>query len=80
MRGKRKLVGERDGLLGLTDELTEFVASCCAERVDEEVTVGAKLMAVNVYHEQWGGLSPPWKQFRINKVDKYSRLRFRLRK
>ena len=27
-------------------------------------------MTVNFYHEQRGGLSLPWKQFRINEVEK----------
>ena len=39
----------------LADELAEIVAYWCAERKNKEATTAGKLMAVNIYHEQWGG-------------------------
>ena len=55
----------------LVEELTEFMAYCCAERKSTKATVAGKLMAVNVYHEHWGQLSPPLQHFRI-KAEKKS--------
>ena len=53
LRAKRNWLGayEREELV---EELAEFMAYCCAERNNKDATVEGKLMAVNVYHEQWG--------------------------
>ena len=34
----------------LVEELTEFMAYCCAERKNKESTVAGKLVAVNDHH------------------------------
>ena len=52
------------------EELTEFMAHCCAERKNKEATVAGTWMAVNFNHEQWGGLSLPLQHFRIQAVKK----------
>ena len=52
----------------LVEELTEFMAYCCAERKNEEATVAGKLITVNFYHEQWVGLSSPLQHVRIKAV------------
>ena len=62
----RKELGEWE----LVEELTGFMAYCCAERKNMEATVAGKLMAVNLYHEQWRGLSLPLQHFRIQAVKK----------
>ena len=43
---------------------------CSPERKDNDSTVAGKLVAVNVYHEQWVGLSLPPQHFRIKAVKK----------
>ena len=35
----------------LVDELTEFMAYCCAVRKNKEGTMSGKLVAVNFYYE-----------------------------
>ena len=55
MRGNGNWLGKGLGEWELVEERTEFMADCCAERKNKEATVAGKLMAVNVYHEQWGG-------------------------
>ena len=52
----------------LVDDLTEFRAYCCAEGNNKEATVTGTLMAVNLYHEQWVGLSLQLWHFRIKEV------------
>ena len=54
----------------LVDELTEFMAYCCAERKNKEATAAGKLMAVKFYHGLWVGLSLPLQHLRINSVRK----------
>ena len=54
----------------LVEELTEFMAYCCAERKNKESTVEGKLAAVNVYYKQVVGLSLPLQHFRIKAVKK----------
>ena len=54
----------------LVEELTEFMAYCCAERKNKETTVAEKLIAVNVSHEKWVGLFLPLQHFRIKAVRK----------
>ena len=71
MRRNGNWLGNEMDEWGLADELTEIVAYCCAERKNKEATVAGNLMAaVHFYHEQWGGLSRPRKQFRIEDVEK----------
>ena len=65
MRGKGNRLGKKLDKWELVDELTEFMAYCCAERKNMEATVAWNLMAVNVYQEHWGGLSLPLHHFRI---------------
>ena len=36
----------------MAEELTDFMAYCCAERKNKESTVAGKLVAANLYHEQ----------------------------
>ena len=73
MRGKGNWLGNELGEWGLVEELTEFMAYCCAEGKNKEATVAGKLMAVNVYHEQWGGLSLPLQPVRNQAVKKGNR-------
>ena len=54
---------------GLVD-LAELMTYYCAERKNKEVPVAGKLVAVNVYHEQWVGLPLPLQHFRIKAVRK----------
>ena len=70
MRGKDNCLGKELGEWELVEELTEFIAYCCAEGRNKEATVAGKLMAVNFYHEQWGGLTLPLQHFRIQAVKK----------
>ena len=53
MRGKGNWLGKELDEWELVEELTEFMAYCCAGRKNKEATVAGKLMAVNFYHEQW---------------------------
>ena len=76
MRGKGKWLGKELGEWELVKELTEFMAYCGAARKNKEATVARKLMGVNFYHEQWGGLSLP-QHFRIQAVKKLSGRRIR---
>ena len=73
MRGKGNWLGKEQGEWELVEELTEFMAYCCAERKNKEATVAGKLLAVNVYHEQWGVLSLPLQPVRIQAVKKGNR-------
>ena len=48
--------------------IAEFTAYCCTERKNKEATVVGKMVALNVYHEQWVRLSLPLQHFRIQAV------------
>ena len=41
----------------LVDELTAFMAYCCAVRGNKERTIMGKRQAFYFYHEQWMGLT-----------------------
>ena len=51
----RKDMGE----IGLVGELVEFMRYCCAGKVNKESTIVGKLVAINLYNEQFLGLSVP---------------------
>ena len=47
------------------------MAYCCAERENKEAVAAGELMAVNLYHEQWGVLLlMPLQRYRIEEVKK----------
>ena len=73
MRGKGNWLEKELGEWELMEELTEFMAYCCVEKKSKEATVAGKLIAVNVYHEQWGGLPLPLQHFGIQAVNKRDR-------
>ena len=70
MRGKGNWLGKQLGKWELVEELTEFMAYCGEEMKNKEATVAGKLMSVNFYHEQFGGLSLPRQHFRSQAVNK----------
>ena len=49
----------------LVDELTVFMAYCCAVRGNKEGSIMGKRQAVNFYHEQWMSLSLPLGHIRV---------------
>ena len=51
MRGMGIWLGEEMNEWELVEELTEFMAYCCAERKNKEATVAGKLDSLNYYHE-----------------------------
>ena len=68
MRRKEIWLGGQKNGGELVEELAEFMAHCCAERKNREATMAGKLVAVNVYDEQWVGLYLSLQHFRIRAV------------
>ena len=52
----------------MVEELMQYMAFCCAVEKNKEATIGGKLAAVNVYHDQWVGLSLPISHVRVRAV------------
>ena len=47
------------GEIELAVELAEFMGYCWADKGNKETTISGKLVAINLYHEQFVGLSMP---------------------
>ena len=52
----------------IVEELVQYIAFCCAVKRNKDATVAGKLVAVNVCHEQWVGLSLPINHVRVRAV------------
>ena len=50
---------KRMGKEELAAELTEYIGYCCARKGSKESIIAGKLVAVQLYHEQFVGLSSP---------------------
>ena len=70
MRAKGDCLGGDMNEWELVEELAEFMAYSCAERKNKEAVVAGKLVAVNVYREQWVGLSLPMQHVRMKAARK----------
>ena len=51
--------------LEVVGKLAEYMAYCCAARMNRETTMEGMMIAANVLHEQWVGRWRPLNHFRI---------------
>ena len=52
----------------MVEELVQYMEFCGAVKRNKEATVPGKLVVINVYREQWVGLSLPVKHVRVRAV------------
>ena len=70
MRKKGNWLGNEMDEGGLADELTIVRGLLLRGKEELGGGYGGDIDGGYLYHEQWGGLSLPWKKFGINDVDK----------